>query len=83
MPSFTQCYYGQELYKGAKQMKIDIHVHSKYSERPSQWILKKIGCPESFTEPLQIYRIAKERGMTHVRGCKPKTPKIPKPIIKF
>jgi glycosyltransferase involved in cell wall biosynthesis len=47
-------------------MKIDIHVHSKFSKRPSQWILKKIGCPESFTEPLQIYRIAKDRGMSHV-----------------
>ena len=47
-------------------MRIDIHVHSKYSKQPSQWILKKIGCPESFTEPLQIYQIAKDRGMSHV-----------------
>jgi glycosyltransferase involved in cell wall biosynthesis len=47
-------------------MQIDIHVHSKYSKRPSQWILKKIGCPESFTEPLQLYQIAKSRGMSHV-----------------
>ncbi|WP_419660794.1 glycosyl transferase, family I [Desulfosarcina variabilis str. Montpellier] len=47
-------------------MRIDLHVHSKHSKRPSQWILKKIGCPESFTEPLQIYDITKRRGMTHV-----------------
>jgi len=47
-------------------MRIDLHVHSKYSKRPSQWILKKIGTPESFTEPLQLYDIAKRRGMTHV-----------------
>jgi glycosyltransferase involved in cell wall biosynthesis len=47
-------------------MRIDLHVHSKHSKRPSQWILKKIGCPESFTEPLQLYDIAKRRGMTHV-----------------
>jgi glycosyltransferase involved in cell wall biosynthesis/predicted metal-dependent phosphoesterase TrpH len=47
-------------------MRIDLHVHSKHSKRPSQWILKKMGCPESFTEPLQIYDIAKRRGMTHV-----------------
>lgn len=47
-------------------MRIDLHIHSKHSKRPSQWILKKIGCPESFTEPLQIYDIAKRRGMTHV-----------------
>ena len=47
-------------------MRIDVHVHSKYSKRPSQWILKKLGCPESFTEPLRLYQIAKGLGMTHV-----------------
>ncbi|BBO81815.1 glycosyl transferase [Desulfosarcina ovata subsp. sediminis] len=47
-------------------MRIDLHVHSKHSKRPSQWILKKIGCPESFTEPLEIYELARRRGMTHV-----------------
>jgi glycosyltransferase involved in cell wall biosynthesis/predicted metal-dependent phosphoesterase TrpH len=47
-------------------MRIDLHVHSKFSKRPSQWILKKIGCPESFTEPLVLYDIARRRGMTHV-----------------
>lgn len=47
-------------------MRIDVHVHSKFSKRPGQWILKKIGCPESFTEPLRLYQIAKSRGMTHV-----------------
>jgi glycosyltransferase involved in cell wall biosynthesis len=52
--------------KGEHAMRIDIHVHSKYSKQPGQWILKKIGCPESFTEPLQIYQIAKDRGMSHV-----------------
>lgn len=47
-------------------IRIDLHVHSKYSTRPSQWILQKIGCPESFAEPLDIYRIAKKKGMTLV-----------------
>jgi len=47
-------------------MRVDLHVHSKYSKRPSAWVLKKIGCPESFTEPRDIYRIALARGMTHV-----------------
>lgn len=47
-------------------MKIDLHVHSKFSKRPSQWVLQKIGTPESFTEPLTLYRIAKKRGMTLV-----------------
>jgi glycosyltransferase involved in cell wall biosynthesis len=47
-------------------MKIDLHVHSKYSTRPSQWVLQKLGCQECYTEPLAIYRIAKEKGMTAV-----------------
>ncbi len=47
-------------------MRVDLHVHSKHSRRPTQWFLKKIGCPESFTEPLQLNRIALGRGMTHL-----------------
>jgi glycosyltransferase involved in cell wall biosynthesis len=47
-------------------MKIDVHVHSKHSTRPSQWFLQKLGCPESFTEPVRLYDIAKKRGMTMV-----------------
>lgn len=44
-------------------MKGDLHVHSKYSARPSQWILRKLGCPESFIMPQEIYKISKARGM--------------------
>ena len=47
-------------------MKIDLHCHSKFSKRPSEWILQKVGSPESFTEPLQIYESMKQRGMSLV-----------------
>lgn len=47
-------------------MRIDFHIHSKYSLRPAQWLLQKIGCPESFTDPMQVYQVALNRGMTHV-----------------
>ncbi|AEB08091.1 glycosyltransferase [Desulfobacca acetoxidans] len=58
-------------------MKIDLHVHSKYSTRPSQWVLQKLGCHECYTEPQQLYRIAKQRGMdwititdhNNINGC--------------
>ncbi|WP_207264039.1 glycosyltransferase [Desulfovibrio sp. Huiquan2017] len=46
--------------------KVDMHVHSRFSTRPSQWILQKIGCPESFTEPRRLYDIALKRGMDMV-----------------
>ena len=47
-------------------VKADLHVHSKYSKRPTEWILQKIGCPESFTEPTHLYNVAKQRGMSLV-----------------
>ncbi|MFZ5453472.1 MAG: glycosyltransferase [Thermodesulfobacteriota bacterium] len=47
-------------------MKIDGHVHSKYSKRPHFWVLQKLGCQECYTEPLALYQIAKARGMSLV-----------------
>ncbi len=44
-------------------MRIDLHVHSKFSSKPSQWFLQKLGCPESFVEPELIYRKARANGM--------------------
>ncbi|MBI2423029.1 MAG: glycosyltransferase [Candidatus Hydrogenedentes bacterium] len=44
-------------------MKIDLHCHSKYSDRPALWLMKRLGCPESFTEPLELYHLLKQRGM--------------------
>jgi glycosyltransferase involved in cell wall biosynthesis len=44
-------------------LKADLHVHSAHSKRPSEWLLRKIGCAESYTEPMNLYRLARERGM--------------------
>ncbi len=44
-------------------LKADLHVHSKYSTRPSEWILRKLGCSESYTDPKNLYQMAKARGM--------------------
>ncbi len=44
-------------------MKIDLHCHSKYSKRPTLWLMQKLNCPESFTEPVELYRRAREKGM--------------------
>lgn len=57
--------------------KADLHVHSKYSDQPTNWLLKKFGCSECFTEPEQIYQTAKKKGMScvtitdhnDIRGC--------------
>lgn len=46
--------------------KADLHVHSKHSCRPSEWILRQFRAPESFTEPREVYRLCRERGMSFV-----------------
>lgn len=45
---------------------IDTHCHSKHSGEASEWFLRKMGCPESFTEPRELYRRARARGMHFV-----------------
>ncbi|MBS3763785.1 MAG: PHP domain-containing protein, partial [Planctomycetes bacterium] len=44
----------------------DLHIHSKYSNRPSEWFLRRIGAPESYVEPETIYKRCKARGMDFV-----------------
>ncbi len=44
----------------------DLHVHSKHSSKPSEWILRQLRAPESYTEPQEIYRLCRERGMSFV-----------------
>ena len=46
--------------------KCDLHVHSKYSDRPSEWFLRRRGTPESFVEPQEVYRNARLKGMDFV-----------------
>lgn len=46
--------------------KADLHVHSKYSNRPTEWILRRIGAPECYTPPREVYETARRRGMQFV-----------------
>lgn len=46
--------------------KADLHVHSSHSNKPTYWALRKFNCPESYTSPHYLYRIARERGMDFV-----------------
>lgn len=52
--------------KNTDVSKADLHVHSKYSNRPSEWFLRRIGAPESFMEPLDVYNACKAAGMDYV-----------------
>ncbi|MFV0349619.1 MAG: glycosyltransferase [Halodesulfovibrio sp.] len=44
-------------------LRADLHVHSRFSTRPSEWILQKIGCAESYTDPVALYHTARRQGM--------------------
>jgi glycosyltransferase involved in cell wall biosynthesis len=46
--------------------RVDLQVHSSYSDRPSEWILRKLGVPESYTRPEDLHRKLKERGCDFV-----------------
>ena len=47
-------------------VKIDLHCHSWASDRPSLWLMQRLGCPESFTAPEQVREFAMLRGMDFV-----------------
>jgi len=57
---------GQDSSKGTIMKRVDLHVHSKYSAHPSEWFLQRIGTRESYTEPEDLYRDAKAKGMDFV-----------------
>ncbi len=46
--------------------KCDLQVHSKWSDRPSEWLLRRFGVPESYTSPQKLYDKAKAAGMDFV-----------------
>lgn len=52
--------------KHSSVSRADLHVHSKYSNRPSEWILRRIGAPECYVEPMEVYESAKRNGMDFV-----------------
>lgn len=46
--------------------KTDLHLHTKYSDRPSEWFLQKLGTAESYTDPETALQKAQEAGMDFV-----------------
>ncbi len=49
-----------------KLIKADLHLHSMYSSRPSEWFLKKLGASESYSKPEDLYKLTQQRGMNFV-----------------
>ncbi len=46
--------------------KADLHVHSRFSTSPPEWVLRRIKFPDSNSEPEELYRSLKHNGMDFV-----------------
>jgi glycosyltransferase involved in cell wall biosynthesis/predicted metal-dependent phosphoesterase TrpH len=46
--------------------KIDLHLHSRFSNTSQDAVVRALGSSESYAEPLSVYRVARSRGMDYV-----------------
>lgn len=46
--------------------KADLHIHSRYSDRSAEWLLRRFEFPDSYSQPRELYRELKARGMDFV-----------------
>jgi predicted metal-dependent phosphoesterase TrpH len=46
--------------------KADLHVHSRYTNHYNIWYLQQLGAWESYTDPEEVYRRAKQAGMDYI-----------------
>ncbi|MCX7858252.1 MAG: glycosyltransferase [Deltaproteobacteria bacterium] len=47
-------------------VKVDLHVHSRASQKPAGWFSRLLKCQESYSNPVDIYNLLKARGMDFV-----------------
>jgi glycosyltransferase involved in cell wall biosynthesis len=47
-------------------MKVDLHVHSKFSDRAADWLSRRLEFPASSTEPTALYDSLRQAGMDAV-----------------
>ena len=45
-------------------LRVDLQLHSRFSDRPSEWIFRRLGMPQSYSEPEALYRKLEAAGMT-------------------
>ena len=46
--------------------KVDLHIHSKFSDHSAEWVFRRFEFPDSYSSPKKLYRRLKEKGMTYV-----------------
>jgi glycosyltransferase involved in cell wall biosynthesis len=46
--------------------RVDLHVHSRWSDRSAEWLFRRLDFPDSYSDPARLYAQLKERGMDYV-----------------
>ena len=46
--------------------KVDLHIHSRFSDRSAEWIARRLSLPDSYSEPRHLYKELKKKGMQFV-----------------
>src|SRR5437588_2989482 len=44
----------------------DLHIHSRFSARSEEWLFRRFDFPDSYSDPRQLHRLLRERGMDFV-----------------
>lgn len=44
----------------------DLHIHSRFSARSEEWLFRRFDFPDSYTDPHDLYRLLRGRGMDFV-----------------
>src|SRR3989440_1399296 len=44
----------------------DLHLHSRFSARSEEWLFRRFDFPDSYSNPRDLYRLLRERGMDFV-----------------
>ncbi|MCE9611175.1 MAG: glycosyltransferase [Chthoniobacter sp.] len=58
-------------------MKTDLHLHSRHSARAPEWLFRRVGLPDSYSEPRALYTALRAHGMdlvtltdhNRIEGC--------------
>ncbi len=46
--------------------RVDLHIHSKYSDRSAEWLFRRLNFPDSYSDPRALYHQLREAGMDFV-----------------
>ena len=44
-------------------MKVDLHLHSRFSDRSADWLFRRFEFPDSYSEPRDLYATLRKRGL--------------------